>query len=158
MSTPNRLRLLSASAHDDETRAAAAIANGDAALAVANDEDLTPLAPRIARAARIDLHFPAFTDGRAYSQAYLLRKRLGFAGDLRATGDVLIDQLLQMERMGFSSAVLADDADIDAARRQLERFGGFYQRGVAAHAHTRPPPADDDAAPDRATERTTPHR
>ncbi|WP_143288475.1 DUF934 domain-containing protein, partial [Burkholderia pseudomallei] len=40
----------------------------------------------------------------------------------------------QLERMGFSSAVLADDADLDAARRQLERFGGFYQRGVSAPA------------------------
>ncbi|AOJ10673.1 DUF934 domain-containing protein [Burkholderia mayonis] len=133
MNPQNRLRLLTASAHDEETRAAPA--SGDATLAVSNDEDPTPLAARIARATRIDLHFPAFTDGRAYSQAYLLRKRLGFTGDLRATGDVLIDQLLQMERMGFSSAVLADDADVDAARRQLERFAGFYQRGVSAQAN-----------------------
>ncbi|AIO66004.1 DUF934 domain-containing protein [Burkholderia oklahomensis] len=133
MNPQNRLRLLTASAHDEETRAAPA--SGDATLAVSNDEDLTPLAARIARATRIDLHFPAFTDGRAYSQAYLLRKRFGFTGDLRATGDVLIDQLLQMERMGFSSAVLADGADIDAARRQLERFAGFYQRGVSAQAN-----------------------
>ncbi len=132
MSPPNRIRLLSASAHGDETRAAPA--RDGAPLAIANDEELTPLAARIARATRIDLHFPVFTDGRAYSQAYLLRKRFRFAGELRATGDVLIDQLLQLERMGFSSAVLADDADLDAARRQLERFGGFYQRGVSAPA------------------------
>ncbi|KGV76127.1 DUF934 domain-containing protein [Burkholderia pseudomallei] len=132
MSPPNRIRLLSASAHGDETRAAPA--RDGAPLAIANDEELTPLATRIARATRIDLHFPVFTDGRAYSQAYLLRKRFRFAGELRATGDVLIDQLLQLERMGFSSAVLADDADLDAARRQLERFGGFYQRGVSAPA------------------------
>ncbi|WP_057033512.1 DUF934 domain-containing protein, partial [Burkholderia pseudomallei] len=122
MSPPNRIRLLSASAHGDETRAAPA--RDGAPLAIANDEELTPLAARIARATRIDLHFPVFTDGRAYSQAYLLRKRFRFAGELRATGDVLIDQLLQLERMGFSSAVLADDADLDTARRQLERFGG----------------------------------
>ncbi|KVD72429.1 oxidoreductase [Burkholderia sp. ABCPW 14] len=147
MNPQNRLRLLTASAHDEETRAAPA--SGDATLAVSNDEDLTPLAARIAHATRIDLHFPAFTDGRAYSQAYLLRKRFGFTGDLRATGDVLIDQLLQMERMGFSSAVLADDADADAARRQLERFAGFYQRGVSAQANAHSC-ATDGAAPDRA--------
>ncbi|WP_143137591.1 DUF934 domain-containing protein, partial [Burkholderia ubonensis] len=80
------------------------------------------------------LQFPAFTDGRAYSQAYLLRKRFGFAGDLRATGEVLIDQLLLMERTGFSSAVLGADADPEDARRQLERFSGFYQRDVRSTA------------------------
>ena len=53
---------------------------------------------------RIDLHFPKFTDGRAFSQAFLLRRRLGFKGEIRATGDVLIDQLVQMQRTGFDSA------------------------------------------------------
>jgi len=54
---------------------------------------------------RIDLQFPKFTDGRAYSQAFLLRRRLGFAGELRATGDVLIDQLVQMQRPGQSQGL-----------------------------------------------------
>ena len=76
---------------------------------------------------RIDLHFPKFTDGRAYSQAFLLRRRLGFAGDLRATGDVLIDQLVHMQRTGFSSAVLAQGVDASDAQRQFERFASFYQ-------------------------------
>ena len=77
--------------------------------------------------ARIDLHFPKFTDGRAYSQAFLLRRRLGFQGELRATGDVLIDQLVQMQRSGFDSAVLRDDQDAAHAKRQFERFAAFYQ-------------------------------
>ena len=76
---------------------------------------------------RIDLQFPAFTDGRAYSQAFLLRRRLRFAGELRATGDVLIDQLVQMQRTGFDVAVLAEGVDASAAQRQLERYAGFYQ-------------------------------
>ena len=76
---------------------------------------------------QIDLHFPAFTDGRAFSQAYLLRRRLKFAGDIRATGDVLIDQLVQMQRTGFSSAVLRAGVDAADAQRQFERFGGYYQ-------------------------------
>ena len=75
---------------------------------------------------RIDLHFPHFTDGRAYSQAYLLRRRLGFKGDLRVTGDVLIDQLIQMERTGFSGAVLKEGVDPSDAQRQFERFPAFY--------------------------------
>jgi uncharacterized protein (DUF934 family) len=76
---------------------------------------------------RIHLHFPKFTDGRAYSQAYLLRRRLGFAGDIRATGDVLVDQLLQMQRSGFSSAVLRADQNLFHAQRQLAHFANFYQ-------------------------------
>jgi uncharacterized protein (DUF934 family) len=74
----------------------------------------------------IALHFPKFTDGRAYSQAFVLRRR-GFTGDLRATGDVLVDQLLQMQRSGFSSAVLRADQDAALAARLLDQFNGFYQ-------------------------------
>ena len=77
--------------------------------------------------ATIELQFPKFNDGRAYSQAFLLRRRLRFAGELRATGDVLIDQLLQMQRTGFDVAVLKDGVDASAAQCQLDRFAGFYQ-------------------------------
>ncbi|MBN3799386.1 DUF934 domain-containing protein [Burkholderia sp. Ac-20392] len=117
-----RIRLLTPAEHTGDTQQ-----HDAATLTIGNDEELPPLAGQIAQAARIDLAFPSFTDGRAYSQAYLLRKRHGFTGDLRATGDVLVDQLLLMERTGFSSAVLGDGTDITAARRQLDRFPGFYQ-------------------------------
>jgi uncharacterized protein (DUF934 family) len=76
---------------------------------------------------RIDLHFPKFTDGRAFSQAFLLRRRLGFKGEIRATGDVLVDQLAQMARSGFTAAVLRPDQDLTTAQRQLERFDTYYQ-------------------------------
>ena len=76
---------------------------------------------------RVDLNFPKFTDGRAYSQASLLRRRLGFSGEIRATGDVLIDQLVQMSRSGFDVAVLRAGVDIADAQRQFDRFSGFYQ-------------------------------
>ncbi|ALX15729.1 oxidoreductase [Burkholderia cepacia JBK9] len=131
--THARLRLLTPAEHAGDTPPP-----DDATLTIGNDEELPPLAARIAQVTRIDLQFPSFTDGRAYSQAYLLRKRYGFAGDLRATGEVLVDQLLLMERTGFSSAVLGDDTDIAAARRQLDRFPGFYQRD----ARTAMPPQD----------------
>ncbi|HDR9756879.1 TPA: DUF934 domain-containing protein [Burkholderia cepacia] len=117
------IRLLTPVEHAGDTQP-----HDDTMLTIGNDEELPPLAGRIAQVMRIDLQFPSFTDGRAYSQAYLLRKRYGFTGDLRATGEVLVDQLLLMERTGFSSAVLGDDTDIAAARRQLDRFPGFYQR------------------------------
>lgn len=95
------------------------------ALTLANDVD--PRTLDLASVTRIDLQFPAFTDGRAYSQAFLLRRRLRFAGELRATGDVLIDQLVQMQRTGFDVAVLKDGVDASAAQRQLDRYAGFYQ-------------------------------
>ncbi len=94
-------------------------------LQISNDID--PTTVLLAGVQRIELAFPKFTDGRAYSQAFLLRRRLGFTGDLRATGDVLVDQLQQMQRCGFSSAVLRADQDLATAQRQLERFDGFYQ-------------------------------
>jgi len=94
-------------------------------LQLANDAD--PLAVSLDGVQRIELNFPKFTDGRAFSQAFLLRRRLGFQGDIRATGDVLIDQLLQLQRSGFSSAVLRADQDAAHAQRQLDRYGRFYQ-------------------------------
>ena len=101
-------------------------------LQLANDADPQAIEVCLADIERIDLNFPKFTDGRAYSQAFLLRRRLGFQGDIRATGDVLIDQLVQMERTGFSSAVLKEGVDASDAQRQFERFAAFYQ-GDAVH-------------------------
>ena len=90
-----------------------------------NDAD--PRQVPLAGVKRIDLHFPKFTDGRAYSQAFLLRRRLGFQGEIRATGDVLIDQLVSMARTGFDVAALRKGLDASAAQRQFDRFPAFYQ-------------------------------
>jgi uncharacterized protein (DUF934 family) len=100
-------------------------ASKSGALELANDVD--PRTLDLSGVTRIDLQFPAFTDGRAYSQAFLLRRRLAFEGELRATGDVLIDQLVQMKRTGIDVAVLKDGIDASAAQRQLDRYAGFYQ-------------------------------
>jgi len=94
-------------------------------LELANDAD--PRDVSLAGIDRIDLQFPKFTDGRAFSQAFLLRRRLGFKGEIRATGDVLADQLQQMARSGFTSAVLRADQDLAIAERQLARYAAFYQ-------------------------------
>ena len=98
---------------------------GQNALELPNDAD--PMAADLTGITRIDLHFPKFTDGRAYSQARLLRQRLQFAGEIRATGDVLIDQLVHMARCGFDVAVLKDGVDAADVQRQFDRFAGFYQ-------------------------------
>jgi uncharacterized protein (DUF934 family) len=106
-----------------------ASAETEKVLQIANDAELAELAASgaLQGVARIELHFPKFTDGRAFSQAVLLRRRHGFAGDIRATGDVLIDQLVQMARSGFTSAVLAEGQNPEAAERQFARYSAFYQ-------------------------------
>ena len=112
------LRLIEADATDTE----ASILN---VLELTNDVD--PREASLAGVDRVDLQFPKFSDGRAFSQAFVLRRRMGFGGEIRATGDVLIDQLVQMQRTGFSSAVLRADQDIGDAQRQFDRFARFYQ-------------------------------
>jgi uncharacterized protein (DUF934 family) len=103
-------------------------------LVVANDAD--PRALSLDGVTRIDLHFPSFTDGRAHSQAFLLRRRLGYRGEIRATGDVLVDQLPLLSRNGFDVAVLRADQDLAVAERQLTRFKSHYQ-GDAMQARPR---------------------
>lgn len=122
-------------AHNDYQALTASTAT---VLVLANDTNVLDV--NLDGITQIDLHFPAFTDGRAFSQAYLLRRRLKFAGDIRATGDVLIDQLVQMQRTGFSSAVLREGVDAADAQRQFERFGGYYQADAVnplPHFHAR---------------------
>ena len=101
-------------------------------LKIDNDADLAALAAggALQDVDRIELAFPKFTDGRAYSQAVLLRRRHGFKGDLRATGDVFIDLLVHLQRSGFTSAVLPEGVSADAAQRQLDRYAAFYQGDV----------------------------
>jgi len=94
-------------------------------LVLANTEDARTVA--LEGIIRIDLDFPKFTDGRAFSQAFLLRRRRGFTGEIRATGDVLVDQLPQMARSGFDCAVLKEGQSLEIAQRQLNRYAAHYQ-------------------------------
>ena len=110
------MKLIAASAHIT----GAAGPNG---LQIANDAD--PREASLAGVELVELNFPKFTDGRAFSQAFLLSRRLGFKGEIRATGDVLVDQLAQMERSGFTSAVLRADQPLDVAQRVLSSYPGY---------------------------------
>ena len=100
-------------------------------LKIANDSDIVAHSQELGNAEIVELHFPAFSDGRAFSQAIQLRKRLGFKGDIRATGDVLVDQIVQMQRSGFSSAVLREDQNLEHATKLLTHYKEFYQGDVA---------------------------
>jgi uncharacterized protein (DUF934 family) len=99
------------------------VAAGQNVVELANDAD--PLQLALGGVDRIDRNFPKFSDGRAFSQAFLLRRRLGFKGQIRATGDVLVDQLAQMERSGFDVAVLRADQDLGVAHRVLAAYPGY---------------------------------
>jgi uncharacterized protein (DUF934 family) len=112
------MKLIQAPDHGQQTA-------GPTVLVLGNDVDTRSVA--LDGIGRVDLHFPKFTDGRAYSQAFLLRRRRGFKGEIRATGDVLVDQLVQMQRSGFDVAELRADQSLEAAQAQFKRFAAFYQ-------------------------------
>jgi uncharacterized protein (DUF934 family) len=100
-------------------------------VALPNDLDPAELADDLPRLALVALRFPKWTDGRAYSQAVLLRRRLGYAGEVRATGDVMVDMLPLLHRTGFASAQLRADQSLASAERTLSFFGqGHYQGDV----------------------------
>src|ERR1700761_8887518 len=92
-----------------------------------NNRDRDALVPYLDRLAVVALVCPSFRDGRAYSQARLLRERHGFRGELRATGQVLRDQFLFMLRAGFDAFEVKKDADAEAFTNTAKRYSVFYQ-------------------------------
>jgi len=99
-------------------------------LKLQNDADVEDIAADLPRFALIALRFPKWTDGRAYSQAHLLRVRYRFSGEVRATGDVVVDMLPLLQRSGFDAVALRADQSVDAAKRALEFFPSYYQGDV----------------------------
>ena len=92
-----------------------------------NNRDIDDLVPYLDRLAAIALVFPSFRDGRAYSQARLLRERYAFEGELRATGQVLRDQFVFMLRAGFDAFEVKKDSDAAAFATTTKRYSVFYQ-------------------------------
>ena len=92
-----------------------------------NNRDLDDLVPYLGRLAAVALVFPSFRDGRAYSQARLLRERHGFEGELRATGQVLRDQFVFMLRAGFDTFEVKKVSDAEAFALTAKRYSVFYQ-------------------------------
>ena len=110
-------------------------------LVLDSSRDVTRLAAELAgpdRHAAVALQFTKWTDGRGYSQAVLLRARLGYTGEIIASGDVLADMLPLLRRCGFSAVQLRADQRLESAQRALGFFDGsyddFYQRGTLAPA------------------------
>jgi uncharacterized protein (DUF934 family) len=105
------------------------------AVSLANTDPVEDLAPHVGGLRLVVLEFPRFSDGRAYSQARLLRGRLGYRGELRATGGVLQDQVAFMLRCGFDSFESGQPGFGEALARARSLFSVVYQ------------PAEDDEVP-----------
>jgi uncharacterized protein (DUF934 family) len=95
-----------------------------------NTVDVEDLHADLPRWSLVALQFPKWTDGRAYSQARLLRARLRFNGEIRATGEVLVDMLPLLQRSGFSAVQLRVDQSLESAQRALRFFASHYQGDV----------------------------
>lgn len=109
--------------------------NGPLGVRLSSATPASELAPDLDRLELIELEFPKFIDGRAYTQARLLRERYGYRQELRATGDVLRDQLQFMQRCGFDAFEIADPKAAEAWRAAVSEIDVFYQ------------PAADDRVP-----------
>lgn len=92
-----------------------------------NNRNIAELEPHLPKLALVALVFPAFKDGRAYSQARLLRERYRFRGELRATGQVLRDQFLFLVRAGFDTFEVVKPADALAFEEATRRYSVFFQ-------------------------------
>ena len=102
------------------------LARGDIGVWLAPDDDPEALGTDIGRLPLIAVDFPQFTDGRGYSIGRLLRDRHRFAGELRAVGDVLRDQLFALAECGFDAFALRADRDAAGALSGLGDFAGVY--------------------------------
>ena len=99
------------------------------AVRIEAGEDARELLPYLDRLSLVEVNFPAYGDGRGYSAARILREA-GYQGELRAVGDVLVDQLSAMRRCGFDSFRPDKALDDAAVERALNRYADVYQKTV----------------------------
>ena len=103
--------------------------SNSAAVRVDPGDDVRVLVPHIAGLRLIEVSFPKYRDGRGYSSACILREE-GYTGELRAVGDVLVDQIMPMRRVGFDSFAPAKPLDMAAVERALTRYADVYQKAA----------------------------
>ena len=112
--------------HHHEADVIAKAKSGQIGVWFATDDDILKHADLIEAGKTVwplvAAHFPIFRDGRSFSTAALLRNRFAWQGEIRAIGDVLIDQLLQGARVGFDSFALRPDQHLDVALKQFNLY------------------------------------
>ncbi|MCS5635213.1 MAG: DUF934 domain-containing protein [Myxococcota bacterium] len=101
--------------------------DSEVGVQLSSSECPSEIADDLAHLALVALDFPAFTDGRAYSSARLLRERYGFAGEVRAVGDVLIEQLHFMDRAGFNSFAFDSEQPLEDWKTAQADMKVWYQ-------------------------------
>ena len=99
------------------------------AVRIEPGDDTRELLPHLQRLALVEVNFPAFGDGRGYSSARMLREA-GYEGELRAVGDVLVDQLAYMLRCGFDAFEPDQQFDMDDVKAAFERWPEVYQNAA----------------------------
>ena len=124
-----RLRVDTASAAPVLSLADFLASDNAAAVRIEPGEDARALLPHLGRIALIEVSFPAYGDGRGYSSARILREE-GYKGELRATGDVLLDQLSHMKRCGFDAFAPAKPIAAEAAQQAFATWPDVYQKTV----------------------------
>lgn len=97
------------------------------------DEDARALIPFLDRIALVEVAFPKYRDGRGYSTARILREA-GYTGELRAAGDVLVDQIAAMRRCGFDAFAPDAALDMEKVKEALGRFTAVYQKAADGRA------------------------
>ena len=130
----NFLRFRDDEAHDEPAvtlDAFVASQSNANAVRIETGDDARELIPHLDRIALIEVAFPSFRDGRGYSTARILREA-GYKGELRAEGDVLVDQLVFMRRCGFDSFAPSRPIDPAVAANCLARYPDVYQRAADA--------------------------
>ncbi|NIJ18969.1 uncharacterized protein (DUF934 family) [Sphingomonas naasensis] len=127
----NLLRFRDDEAHDEPAVSIDAFLGQSNATSVRIEagEDARQLIPFLDRLALVEIDFPRFRDGRGYSSARILREA-GYKGEIRASGDVLVDQMLFMRRCGFDSFAPAAPIDEAALEAALARFDYVYQNAA----------------------------
>ena len=124
--------------------------NGRLGIRLRSDQSPALIADDLAHFDLVALEFPVFRDGRAFSYARLLRERHGFTGEVRATGDLLRDQFVFMQRCGFDAFEVADHTAVEGWRQAMAEISVWYQPAgdrrpwVGPLRHRRPPPASGD--------------
>ncbi|MBX9730713.1 MAG: DUF934 domain-containing protein [Sphingomonas sp.] len=123
------LRFRDDPAHDEPAITLDSFVQGQSnatAVRIEAGDDARALIPHLGQLALIEVSFPAFRDGRGYSVGRILREA-GYAGELRAAGDVLVDQIPLMRRCGFDSFAPQAPVDVAVLKASLERYDNAYQ-------------------------------
>ena len=132
MTHDNLLRFRDDEAHDEPAITLDAFLDGQTnagAVRLEAGDDARALLPQIGQLALVEVSFPTYRDGRGYSAARILREA-GYTGELRAAGDVLVDQIPHMRRCGFDSFAPEAPVDAETLQRSLDRYANPYQRAA----------------------------